>query len=310
MHHTCPSGGDGPFHTAEMEKQMPHLNMTGQEARERAAQMRAEAQANAAEARAEGQAQGLAARTAAAEMREEALGQADLAQQRAALFRLTGEDDFLNADHFSYASFTALNGSGVVGGAILAFDDETDTLTVAIAARGLEANQTHIQHIHGFPDGTDATTPTLAQDADGDGYVELAEGVPAYGPVLLNLSTDHENGSGGDNGHSHGDVEGFPTAPDGMIWFLESYQLPEGDLGADPMLTLREIVIHGMSTPAGAGAGTPGEVDGTAGYKLVLPVASGEINDVISARGLRDFIEESGFDDVARARMQDAWVMG
>ena len=45
------------------------------------------------------------------------------------------------------------------------------------------------------------------------------------------------------------------------------------------MVALRELVIHGLTVPEGAGAGTPGEVDGTAGYKLVLPVASGEFSN-------------------------------
>lgn len=39
---------------------------------------------------------------------------------------------------------------------------------------------------------------------------------------------------------------------------------------------LREIVLHGMTVGA-VGAGTSGEVDGTADYKGVLPVASGVI---------------------------------
>lgn len=230
-------------------------------------------------------------------------------QERALLYRLTGDDSFLAADHFYFTQFTALNGSGVSGGAILAYDDDTDTLTVAISAHGLEPNQPHVQHIHGFPDGTDAHTPTLAQDADHDGYVELGEGLSTYGPILLNLSTNHANGTGADNGHSHdGPVTGFPTAPLGDEYFIESYHLPQGDLGADPMLALREIVIHGLTTPAGAGAGTPGEVDGTAGYKLVLPVASGEISAVASAQDLRAFIHDIGFDDAARMQTHDGWL--
>lgn len=216
----------------------------------------------------------------------------DLMQLRGLAYRITGEDDFLEADHFSFAQFTTLNGSGVTGGALLAYDDETQTLTVAINAAGLEAGQPHVQHIHGFVDGTEARTPTMALDTDGDGYLELAEGLPAYGPILLNLAANHGNASGGDNGHSHdGALAGFPTAPEGKIWFVESYQLPRDDLGADPMLALREVVIHGMSVPAGAGAGTPGEVDGTAGYKLVLPVASGELDDVDSAQDLRALLQ-------------------
>lgn len=235
----------------------------------------------------------------------------NLMQERALLYRATGDEAFLAADHFYFAPFTALNGSGVTGGAIAAYDDETHTLTVAISAKGLEANQPHIQHIHGFLDGTEARTPTLDQDDDRDGYVELAEGLDTYGPILLNLSTNHANGSGGDNGHSHeGAVTGFPTAPNGSEYFVESYRLPQDSLGVDPMLALREIVIHGMTTPAGAGAGTAGEVDGSAGYKLVLPVASGELSDVMSSQDLRAFIRNIGFDDAARANADHGWAFG
>ena len=221
-------------------------------------------------------------------------------QQGATLFRITGEQSFLAGDQFYTTTFTTLNGSGVTGDAIISFDDETNRITVAISAAGLEPNQVHVQHIHGFPDGTNATTPTLAQDDDGDGFVELLEGLDTYGPILLNLSTNHDNGGGFDNGHSHdGGLEGFPTAPNGNIWFLETYQLPQGDLGADPMLALREIVIHGLTVADGVGIDAPGvddEVDGTGGYKLVLPVASGELAQMQTVAGLRAFIDATNFD--------------
>ena len=50
-------------------------------------------------------------------------------------------------------------------------------------------------------------------------------------------------------------------------------------IGDGTELELREIVIHGLTVPA-VGSGTPGEVDGTAGYKVVVPVAGGEIHGV------------------------------
>jgi hypothetical protein len=220
----------------------------------------------------------------------------DAHQQGLTLFKITGERAFLQADQFYTTTFTSLNGSGVTGEAIVAYDLNTHTVTVAISASGLEPNMVHPQHIHGFTDGTEAHTPTLAQDDDGDGYVELAEGLDTYGPVLLNLTTDHNNQVGGDNGHSHGDVTGFPTAPDGTIWFIESYQLPAGMLTTDPLLDLREIVIHGLTVPDGTGAGTGGEVDGTGGYKLILPVASGELEQVASVTELKAFIDQTDFD--------------
>ncbi|HUQ71196.1 MAG TPA: hypothetical protein VM165_16835 [Planctomycetaceae bacterium] len=222
--------------------------------------------------------------------------ESDSHREAAALFRLTGDHDFLADDQFFITQFTTLNGSGVTGEAIVGYDKDANTITVAISASGLEPNMVHVQHIHGFTDGTEARTPTLAQDDDRDGYVELAEGLDTYGPILLNLTTNHANGSGGDNGHDHsGDLTGFPTAPDGTIFFVETYQLPAGSLSTDPMLALREIVIHGLTVPAGAGAGTPGEVDGTAGYKLVLPVASGELSAVGSYSDFQQFLQTTDF---------------
>ena len=225
----------------------------------------------------------------------------DIHREGVSLFQMTGEKGFLKADAFYTTTFTALNGSGVTGEAIVAYDIQTRTVTVAISASGLEANQPHIQHIHGFPDGTNATTPTLAQDDDGDGYVELAEGLDTYGPILLNLSTNHDNGVGTDNGHDHGDFAGFPTAPDGDIWFVEQYQLAADDPLTMGSFDLREIVIHGITVPEGAGAGTPGEVDGSAGYKAVLPVASGELVEVTSFAVFRDFIDTTDFNYDAAA---------
>jgi hypothetical protein len=228
---------------------------------------------------------------------------ADAHREANALFRITGDRDFLADDHFYTTTFTGLNGSGVTGEAIVGYDQDSGKITVAISAAGLEPNMVHVQHIHGFTDGTtEARTPTTAQDTDGDGYVELAEGLNTYGPILLNLTTDHGNGTGGDNGHDHGgDLTGFPTAPDGTIFFVETYQLPAGLLGTDPLLALREIVIHGLTVPAGAGAGTPGEVDGTAGYKLVLPVASGELGEAGSYANFSHFLSATDFAADAQA---------
>lgn len=180
------------------------------------------------------------------------------------------------------ANLTELSGSGVSGIARLAYDDVAMTLGVRINATGLEQNQIHVQHIHGrFNDNRtprDSVSPTFAAgaDTDSDGFIELAEGAPFYGPIVLNLRDD-----------TLPELEGFPTAPDGSIDFNITYDLLTTPAFADGMsvadllpLTFREIVLHGMTVPAGPGLETDGEVDGTPGYKLVLAVASGEISAV------------------------------
>jgi hypothetical protein len=210
------------------------------------------------------------------------------------LNHLLATDAFTGADYFYTANLSSFNDSGVTGTAIIGLDVDTNTLTVSVEATGLEPNQVHIQHIHGFTDGTDATIPTSANDTDGDGFVELLEGLVSYGGILLNLSTDHTNDTGSDNGHSHDSgLAGFPTAPDGTIHFLESYSLDTSDPLISGMLTNDHIVIHGMTVDAGVGAGTTGEVDGSGGYELVLPIAIGEIEVIDSVSALRSMLSGS-----------------
>lgn len=171
------------------------------------------------------------------------------------------------------ADLTPLNNSGVYANIQLALDG--NMLTVTERATGLEPNQIHAQHIHGLlgAEAPNTTLATPALDTDRDGYVELAEGQAGYGPILLDLSSP-----------PGGAVSAFPTAPGGVIEFMQTYDLSQSAI-FDPgitaedlfPLTNREIVIHGMTVPAGAGAGTPGEVDGSGGYKVNLPVADGFI---------------------------------
>ncbi len=167
-----------------------------------------------------------------------------------------------------------LNGSNVHGIANLFLNG--NFLSVNLTATGLEPNQLHIQHIHGLLDTSglpiDSTIPTLAQDTDHDGFIELAEGGAKYGPVLLQLTTPP------------GDiVNGFPSAPNGQINYSQTFDLSkQAQFGTDfnkgqlLPLTFREIVVHGL-TVGPVGAGTPGEVNGIPGYKVALPIAAGEI---------------------------------
>ncbi len=181
------------------------------------------------------------------------------------------------------AEIEPLNGSGVTGSAMLTVDTTAQTLAFDMQLMGLEPNQLHVQHIHGAfnEDGSNKQSiePTLADDArgDGDGFIELLEAFPSYGPIVVPLS-DPETGM-------------FPMTADGNISFSYLYDLTDAAIFGDNILTddpddkfdissllpltMREIIIHGLSLgPVGM---APGEADGIAGYKTVLPVAYGQI---------------------------------
>lgn len=188
-------------------------------------------------------------------------------------------------------SFVTLNNSGVTGRVLALVDEDAQTITFDIAAMGLEAGLVHPAHVHGFSDDQDAVTPTIAFDTDADGFVELAEGLPAYGPVQLNLTTKPDDAM-----QLTGMGAMFPIADaGGMLSYRQTFSF--ADLGmagtevydAISPLDAKEIVLHGLSLAAGQGGGS-GEADGTAGYKAVLPVASGELREVMGAQGVVEAI--------------------
>jgi hypothetical protein len=194
----------------------------------------------------------------------------------------------LGGFHVYATQFTALNNSGVHAHALLLLDKEAQALTVHISADGLEPGQVHAQHIHGFDDDSEAQTPTLAQDSDRDGFVELAEGLLKYGPIQLNLTLNPEDSAHdhGTPGHDHTGDAVFPTADaDGNLRYVETFHFDRSDPNAQAVLDgitplgAKEIVLHGLTLQQSQGA-DGGEADGTAGYKAVLPVASGELHEV------------------------------
>jgi hypothetical protein len=171
-------------------------------------------------------------------------------------------------------TLTALNGSGATGTINMQLRGQR-YLTVQIDATGLEPGTGHVGHIHGrVADNRPANSvcPTAAQDADHDRFVDLAEGQVTYGPIVIPF----------------GDVD---PDKDGTVHFLHTYDLNASSTfaaGFDKSdvlpLDLREVVLHGMTLQAGEGATTsasiaPNEADGTAGFKAVLPVTCGDIEN-------------------------------
>ncbi|ARE81948.1 bifunctional hemolysin/adenylate cyclase [Roseovarius mucosus] len=202
-------------------------------------------------------------------------------------------ETFLRGAESTYTvDFIALNGSGVSGTAILAIGAPEATgeqyLNVSITVEGMEPNQPVPQHIHGLFDlegnPANSQTPDINSDTDRDGLVEVLEGVSQYGDVLLTLTEDGAAPM---------------TNADGSFTYIRAFDLNDAAnffspvtmndyVGADILpLTLREIVLHGVSVPNGIGAGTPGEVNGLQdGFVPILPAAAGEIEEITLEQAL------------------------
>jgi len=177
-----------------------------------------------------------------------------------------------------------LSGLGGSGRADIVHDSAANTLWVRIQGGGFAPDMLHVQHIHGrFDDAgapADSVTPTLADDADGDGVIELLEGLPRYGGILLSLFDEDIAATD--------PFMGFPSAMNGIIDFAYEYDLAASSAFAEGVtaddlfpLEFREIVVHGAFLPAGiGGVGTEGPGNALfddGGYSNFVPVAAGEI---------------------------------
>ena len=172
----------------------------------------------------------------------------------------------------------------------------------------------------GFSAARISTNVTLEQDADGDGFVEVLEGAPAYGPILLNLLTDPDAAFEAPIGEISADLPFPATGEDGQLLYAQTFVFDDDgrfdEAIFDEIMPLenRHLVIHGQSAREGDGEGTEGEVDGTAGYKPALPVANGEIVEVtdpfaklVALTNLMDDQEEVGAMASANADLRWAW---
>ena len=134
----------------------------------------------------------------------------------------------------------ALNNSGASGTAVVTLKGRS--LTVKIDAEGLVPNAPHAQHIHGMPDHSkDFMCPTQDADKNGDGVVNVAEGLPAYGAITVSLTTK------GDTSAKSGlAVDRMPVADEnGNLQYERTIKVPE-KIAAN--IKNLHIVQHGIDT--------------------------------------------------------------
>jgi hypothetical protein len=173
--------------------------------------------------------------------------------------------------------FEILNGSAVAGVTDLRLDDTENLFEVSVEAGALDPGITHAQHIH-----AGATCPTMADDANGDGFVDVVEGLGNYGGILLPLDSDFSTQAGGE--YPEADAEGVldylnASAYDAAIASLT----PEDD---DPFVELdggflpgtRTVVLHGVADTMAL----PETVQTLEGMsrQATLPVACAELERV------------------------------
>ena len=115
-------------------------------------------------------------------------------------------------------------------------------IQVQIHVEGMTPGVPHAQHLHGIKsDGAfvAGSCPTIADDGDGDGFVNTLEGAPAYGGVQVSLTT-----SGDTSTASALAVDRFPVANgDGVLTYTRTFTPDDPGIWAG--LGALEVVVHG-----------------------------------------------------------------
>jgi hypothetical protein len=160
----------------------------------------------------------------------------------------------------------------VVNGQFVAMDEAT----------GAQPGMIHPQHIHAA-----AQCPPASADVNHDGYVDVIEGLPFYGAILVPLDSDLSNQAAGTFpfvGNNGGALTYRQSVP--LTAFLADLNAPDPDpsdavvkLNGAPLdLPSRHVVLHGVAldTPL------PSTVASLPGLpaQLTLPIACGEITRV------------------------------
>ena len=86
------------------------------------------------------------------------------------------------------ATLSELNGSGASGTATAIVRNQK-IQHIEVHAEGLTPDAPHAQHIHYGNQALNECPTLLLNDDNGDGRVNTVEGLPAYGPVVVSLTT-------------------------------------------------------------------------------------------------------------------------
>lgn len=144
-----------------------------------------------------------------------------------------------------------------------------DVVTVHIAMDGVTAADIHPQHIHAGP-----RCPDASADINGDSFVDVIEGLPAYGAILVNLDSDLSSNPAGM----------FPRAGGSGVNEPSSYSYTatgsrthiQDEIQTALKLDTRHVVIHGIDLSSGLPDDSVATI-GTLPNELTLPVACGEL---------------------------------
>jgi hypothetical protein len=140
-------------------------------------------------------------------------------------------------DNVVHGQLNELNDSGASGKARVKVAGKK--LQVSYTAKNLAPDLPHAAHIH-YGEQATHECPTVRDDLNRDGRINVVEGVPRYGPIAVSLTT-----SGDTSPKSALDVARFSSAPEGRIDYQRQIKTSK-----DVARAIRNgegvLVVHGV----------------------------------------------------------------
>lgn len=149
-----------------------------------------------------------------------------------------------------------------------------DSLLITVNAQGLPPGMPHLQHFHGFEDGSAARCPGAGADENGDGVIDVTETAAMAGTTMVPFH--------GDPTTMEIDADSYPRADaEGAYTYRHTVDLPslrsafQEKFGGDLDLSQRVVFIHGVP----AHRTLPETVQTKAGLPAhaTLPIACGRL---------------------------------
>lgn len=153
-------------------------------------------------------------------------------------------------------------------------DVRGDSVVITVTAQGLPPDMMHLQHFHGFEDGSPARCPTADADENGDGVVDVTETATTAGTTMVPFHDDPPN--------MEIQAETYPRADaDGAYSYRQVVPIEELEAAFDDefggLLDMhnRVVFVHGVPDDLEL----PETVQTKAGLSAhaTLPIACGEL---------------------------------
>lgn len=156
------------------------------------------------------------------------------------------------------------------------FTLDGDKLHIKVEMFGTPANIEHWEHFHGFADSRDAQVPTIAQDVNHDGFIDLPETEAVSGTTMVPLDDAPEKMNIPHDGYPKANENGYYEYEIDVPLTELQAKFKKAFGTADLHLDKRVVYVHGVPASLKLPDTVGGKVMGYDAH-TTLPIAAGKI---------------------------------